>query len=58
MYMYYGECLMSILNFIPGADAPTYLALLPPKVESPRGDYVWFNREIIDWVNGPVPAKC
>ncbi|XP_014276614.1 carbonyl reductase [NADPH] 3 [Halyomorpha halys] len=39
-----------------GADAPTYLALLPPLSESPKGDYIWFNREIVDWVNGPVPS--
>ncbi|CAH1404201.1 unnamed protein product [Nezara viridula] len=40
-----------------GADAPTYLALLPPNIESPRGDYIWFNREIVDWVNGPLGLK-
>lgn len=39
-----------------GADAPTYLALLPKGTTSPRGDYVWYNRQIVDWVNGPLPS--
>lgn len=40
-----------------GADAPTYLALLPEGTTSPRGDYIWHTREIVDWVNGPTPAQ-
>ncbi|XP_014244821.1 carbonyl reductase [NADPH] 3-like [Cimex lectularius] len=39
-----------------GADAPTYLALLPKGTTSPKGDYVWYTREICDWVNGPTPS--
>lgn len=32
-----------------GADAPTYLALLPPNVKEPRGAMIWFDRSIVDW---------
>lgn len=32
-----------------GADAPTYLALLPPNVDSPRGEFVWYDRKITPW---------
>ncbi|CAN7996593.1 unnamed protein product, partial [Ixodes pacificus] len=39
--------------FIPfcqtGADAPTYLALLPPNVKSPRGEFVWNDRKVVPW---------
>jgi len=40
-----------------GAIAPVWLALLPSNVESPRGAYVWKNKELVDWVSGPVPSK-
>ncbi|XP_063244170.1 carbonyl reductase [NADPH] 1-like [Bacillus rossius redtenbacheri] len=40
-----------------GAEAPVYLALLPPGVKSPRGEYVWCNKEITDWVKGPTPSE-
>ena len=41
-----------------GAVAPTYLALLPPEETSTRlrGGYVWCDKQIVDWVNGPTPA--
>ncbi|KAL1139655.1 hypothetical protein AAG570_006633 [Ranatra chinensis] len=39
-----------------GADAPTYLALLPENCTSPKGDYIWHNRKIVDWVHGPTPG--
>ncbi|KAG0426600.1 hypothetical protein HPB47_026304, partial [Ixodes persulcatus] len=32
-----------------GADAPTYLALLPPNVKSPRGEFVWNDRKVVPW---------
>ncbi|CAN7997392.1 unnamed protein product [Ixodes hexagonus] len=32
-----------------GADAPTYLALLPPNVKSPRGEFVWNDRKVTPW---------
>lgn len=32
-----------------GADAPSYLALLPPNVREPVGSMVWFDRKIVDW---------
>ncbi len=39
-----------------GAIAPSWLALLPPNVEKPKGGYIWFDKTIVDWVNGPVPS--
>jgi len=38
-----------------GAAAPSWLAMLPKNADEPKGAYVWFNKEIVDWVNGPVP---
>lgn len=38
-----------------GADAPTYLAMLPPnEPNNPKGKYVWFNRNVVEW-DKPVP---
>uniref|UniRef100_A0A2P2HWY0 carbonyl reductase (NADPH) n=1 Tax=Hirondellea gigas TaxID=1518452 RepID=A0A2P2HWY0_9CRUS len=39
-----------------GAAAPTYLALLPPNCSSPRGEYVWHDKRLVDWVNEANPA--
>lgn len=40
-----------------GAVAPTWLALLPPNVvENPKGGYVWYDKQIVDWVQGPTPT--
>jgi len=39
-----------------GSEAPIFLALLPPNVKEPRGGYVWYTKQIVDWVNGPVPT--
>lgn len=39
-----------------GTDAITYAALLPAGTTSPKGDFIWHDRQIIDWVNGPTPA--
>ncbi|KAA0203609.1 hypothetical protein HAZT_HAZT008226 [Hyalella azteca] len=38
-----------------GAVCPTYLALLPPNVASPRGEYVWHDKVVLDWVNADLP---
>lgn len=47
---------MRTVSFVSvGAEAPLYLALLPPDVKSPRGCYVWCNKAIVDWVSGPTP---
>ena len=40
-----------------GAVAPTWLALLPENVEEPRGGYVWYKKELVDWIHGPLPGK-
>jgi len=34
-----------------GAAAPSWLALLPPNVEGPKGEYIWHDKQIVDWVN-------
>jgi len=39
-----------------GAAAATWLALLPPNTTSPKGDYIWHDKTIVDWVNGPAPS--
>ncbi|KAK2705296.1 carbonyl reductase [NADPH] 1-like [Artemia franciscana] len=39
-----------------GAQAPSWLALLPENVEKPKGDYVWHDCQIFDWLNGPIPG--
>lgn len=40
-----------------GADAAVWLAVLPPgDPSSPRGGYMWYDRTIVDWVNGPTPS--
>ena len=42
--------------WFPGALAPSWLALLPPNVEKPKGEFVWHDKTIVDWVTGPMPA--
>jgi carbonyl reductase 1 len=51
------ELMRIISSVYVGAEAPLYLALLPPDVESPRGCYVWCNKAVVDWVNGPTPSQ-
>lgn len=35
-----------------GAVSAVYCALLPPNISSPRGDYIWLDTTIRDWVHG------
>jgi len=44
-----------VLTIDQGAAAASWLALLPPKVSTPRGGYVWHDKTIVDW-NGPTPS--
>ncbi|KAF6203683.1 hypothetical protein GE061_002016 [Apolygus lucorum] len=44
------------LTVVQGAVSSTYAALLPENCTSPKGDMIWHNKEIIDWVNGPLPS--
>lgn len=37
-----------------GAAAPVWLALLPPKSEG--GRYIWHDKTVVDWINGPLPS--
>jgi len=47
---------MRTVSFVPiGAEAPLYLALLPPDVKSPRGCFVWCDKAVVNWVSGPTP---
>ena len=38
-----------------GAESSVFAALLPPRTEV-RGDYIWHDCQVLDWVNGPLPA--
>ncbi|XP_064097027.1 carbonyl reductase [NADPH] 3-like isoform X2 [Macrobrachium nipponense] len=38
-----------------GAVSPSYLALLPPDTDL-RGAYIWYDKQVVDWVNGPTPS--
>lgn len=48
--------LQGILTIEQGAVSSVYGALLPAGVTSPRGDYLWHDKQIVDWVNGPLPS--
>ena len=39
-----------------GAIAPSWLALLPANIDGPKGGYVWSDKQVVDWVNGPTPG--
>ncbi len=40
-----------------GSEAIVWAALLPPNVKEPRGGYIWHDKTIVDWVNGPTPSN-
>ncbi|XP_069191088.1 carbonyl reductase [NADPH] 3 isoform X2 [Procambarus clarkii] len=39
-----------------GAVCPSYLALLPPNIKEPRGAFLWYDKQVVDWINGPTPS--
>ncbi|KAK4011557.1 hypothetical protein OUZ56_020675 [Daphnia magna] len=42
-----------------GAEAACWLAMLPPSSPDnvvPKGAYVWHDKQLVDWVNGPTPS--
>ena len=39
-----------------GAKASVFAATLPPNTDV-KGQYIWFDCSLVDWVNGPKPAK-
>lgn len=39
-----------------GAKSSIYAALLPPGTDI-KGQYIWKDCAIIDWVNGPLPSE-
>jgi len=45
------------LSIDEGAVSSVYAALLPPNVESPRGGFIWVNKETVDWVKGSPPTQ-
>lgn len=42
-------------SFWTGANAPSWLALLPHDTKDIKGAYVWHDKTIVDWINGPLP---
>lgn len=41
-----------------GAQAPVYAALLPVGDDGiPRGEFIWLDRTVVDWVDGKLPIK-
>lgn len=44
------------LSIEDGAKASIFAATLPPNTDV-KGQYIWFDCSIVDWVNGPRPAK-
>merc|ERR1719419_755384 len=45
-----------VLTVDRGAESAVYAALLPASTDV-RGSYIWHDCQIIDWVNGPLPAR-
>lgn len=39
-----------------GAVAPSWLALLPRNTERPKGAFVWYDKQLVDWVDGLLPC--
>jgi len=39
-----------------GSIAAVWAALIPPGVKSPKGGYIWYDTQVVDWVNGPLPS--
>ena len=37
-----------------GAKSSLFAATLPPNTDI-KGQYIWFDCSILDWVNGPIP---
>lgn len=32
------------------------LVLQPKDIEGPKGAYVWHDKQIVEWVDGPIPS--
>jgi len=50
---------MGVLTIQEGADAPAWLAMMPPSTpenSTLKGSYIWHDRQVVDWVNGPLPS--
>jgi len=55
--MNYSNLILFSIIFLLGAANPSWLALLPKGVQGPKGGFVWYTKEIVDWIHGPVPAS-
>lgn len=40
-----------------GAEAPVYLATLPPEENNIKGAYVWFDKQVYDWYASSAVPK-
>jgi len=40
-----------------GARSSVFAALIPPGAASPKGAYIWYDNQVVDWVKGPIPSN-
>ena len=40
-----------------GASAPAWLALLPQNIGEPKGEFIWFDNQIVDWTADSMPPQ-
>ena len=56
IFGYQRRMLIQISFQIKGAVAASWLAMIPADVEGPKGAYIWRDKQVVDWVNGPTPT--
>lgn len=55
MHQYFGAKKKKSEVIFRGVEAVVYAALLPPDT-GVRGEYLWHDKTLVDWVDGPIPA--
>ena len=55
MHQYFGAKKKKSEVIFRGVEAVVYAALLPPDT-GVRGEFIWHDKTLVDWVNGPLPA--
>ena len=55
MHQYFGAKKKKSEVIFRGVEAVVYAALLPPDTRV-RGEYLWHDKTLVDWVDGPIPA--